>query len=159
MYEFFINILISMIDLANILTRIKEKKKINQDEIKELEILKEKYKYFEIAEKIIEKLKNYIFEEENLELNLEKNLNIDFLISKFLEEKYDDDFFEKIIENQNQENLSKVDDNFFFSILNEKILKNFLKNKSNEEILDFYQKVLIKNPEKKIIFEKVLYKK
>ena len=148
-----------MIDLANILIRIKEKKKINQDEIRELEILKEKYKYFEIAEKIIEKLKNYICEEEKLELNLEKNLNIDFLISKFLEEKYDDDFFEKIIENQNQDNLSKVDDNFFFSILNEKILKDFLKNKSNEEILDFYEKVLIKNPEKKIIFEKVLYKK
>jgi hypothetical protein len=147
-----------MIDLANILIRIKEKKKINQDEIKELEILKEKYKYFEIAEKIIEKLKNYICEEENLELNLEKNLNIDFLISKFLEEKYDN-FFDKIIENQNQENLSKVDDNFFFSILNEKILKDFLKNKSNEEILDFYEKVLIKNPEKKIIFEKVFYKK
>lgn len=148
-----------MIDLANILIRIKEKKKINQDEIRELEILKEKYKYFEIAEKIIEKLKNYICEEKNLELSLEKNLNIDFLISKFLEEKYDDDFFDKIIENQNQENLSKVNDNFFFSILNEKILKDFLKNKSNEEILDFYEKVLINNPEKKIIFEKVFYKK
>ena len=90
--SFFINILISMIDLANILVRIKEKKKINQDEIKELEILKEKYKYFEIAEKIIEKLKNYICEEENLELNLEKNLNIDFLISKFYRESKSREF-------------------------------------------------------------------